>query len=467
LFKIRSEQKKESQQQKVKSHEDRTKEIEEEERQQIERDNPWKPVEHVAPKNLREDGKRMAAPVSGGSGSGSGSSSSTTTTVQSRRRRRQEVIDVTAEVFAKSTPSVESTMRGPDVFSPSGVIPASIRDIQEQQEKEVVASRAGGIKASRVLDSSSSRAPPRGKAKATKPAEPSTSKGKASATSAWGSSAPKQPSFLDIQKEEMRKVNQSSPASGDEKPMSSVLMAPTSVPTSDAVSTSDDFFWGSVPGSSGTSPKPKSGGPTSAIASSKPTGAHRPGSYAALASKQPSRSQYPPLGSSSSHRPEKKMKDPSSGPAAPHPEPSHPVAETKPVVERITPVPADSVSEEETVSTDTSFPKMSPEMASWCRSELQRLTGSNDLTLAEYLFAIKSEHEVKELIWANLGHSSELSDFSEQYLRHRALELDSHEVKKGPSSTGWFPAPSSSTGSSTSSGETHRSRSSRRRNRRR
>eukprot|EP01028_Stygiella_incarcerata_P005942 TRINITY_DN244_c0_g1_i1.p1 TRINITY_DN244_c0_g1~~TRINITY_DN244_c0_g1_i1.p1 ORF type:complete len:1070 (-),score=307.61 TRINITY_DN244_c0_g1_i1:263-3472(-) len=450
LFKIQSEQQKESQKQRVKEIEERTKEIEEEERQRIERENPWKPVEHVAPKSLRDGGKHAA------SSSGSGTTT-TTTTVPSRRRRRQEVIDVTAEVFAKSDPSVETSMRGPDVYAPSVIVPPSLREIQEQQEKEAAASRGSGsgIKGSKILDSSSSRAS-RGKTKTAKTVEP--------VSSAWGSSAPKPHSFLDIQKEEMQKSSQLSPAPGEEKPMSSVLMAPTSVMTSDAASTSDDFFWGSVPDATATSAK------RATTTTSKPMVVHRPGSYAALASKQPPRSQLPTSGSSTSaHRPEKKMMGPppSAASVASRPGPTHPVAEVKHLVE----TPMAATPEKESVSTDTIVPKMSSELASWCRTELQRLTGSGDLTLAEYLFAIKSDHEVKELIWANLGHSPELSDFAEQYLRHRALELDSHEVKKGPPSSGWFSAPSSSsTGSSSSSapsGGTHRgSRSSRRRNRR-
>lgn len=71
--------------------------------------------------------------------------------------------------------------------------------------------------------------------------------------------------------------------------------------------------------------------------------------------------------------------------------------------------------------------RISNEFANWCTENLQKITGNNnqDMTLVEYLVAIKSASEIRETVVQNLGSSDKARSFADEFIRRLEFERSS------------------------------------------
>jgi len=83
-------------------------------------------------------------------------------------------------------------------------------------------------------------------------------------------------------------------------------------------------------------------------------------------------------------------------------------------------------------------PSMSVEFESFCRSSLEQLTGSSDLTLAHFLLTLDSRSQIEEYIAEYLGRSPESAKFTAGFIRHRDQAL---AKSQGSSSAAAFGSP--------------------------
>ena len=80
--------------------------------------------------------------------------------------------------------------------------------------------------------------------------------------------------------------------------------------------------------------------------------------------------------------------------------------------------------------------KMSPTMEAWCREQLIRLNGSDDLTLASFCMTLKDSNEIHQYLSAYLGNSSEVNKFATEFILRkgggssRETEWESTGTKK-------------------------------------
>ena len=59
---------------------------------------------------------------------------------------------------------------------------------------------------------------------------------------------------------------------------------------------------------------------------------------------------------------------------------------------------------------------MSSEMKAWCKQELKRIVGSDDLTLLEFCYSLESDAEVKEYLTMYLGNNALVGAFASEFI---------------------------------------------------
>ena len=68
-------------------------------------------------------------------------------------------------------------------------------------------------------------------------------------------------------------------------------------------------------------------------------------------------------------------------------------------------------------------PQMSLEFENWCRVELEKISGSSDVTLVHFLLTLDSRSQIEEYIAEYLGQSDKTSKFTAGFLRFRDQAL--------------------------------------------
>ena len=58
---------------------------------------------------------------------------------------------------------------------------------------------------------------------------------------------------------------------------------------------------------------------------------------------------------------------------------------------------------------------MSSEMRAWCKAEMKKITGSDDLSLVEFCYSLESDAEIKEYLKMYLGSSEQVSAFAADF----------------------------------------------------
>lgn len=70
------------------------------------------------------------------------------------------------------------------------------------------------------------------------------------------------------------------------------------------------------------------------------------------------------------------------------------------------------------------------EFRSWCMEQMKTLTGSEDVTLCEFLMTVESNSEVADYVAAYLGATAAAATFSSEFLRRKLAELAAGTSKK-------------------------------------
>eukprot|EP00890_Picochlorum_soloecismus_P003479 jgi/Picsp_1/4131/NSC_01640-R1_gyf domain-containing protein len=73
---------------------------------------------------------------------------------------------------------------------------------------------------------------------------------------------------------------------------------------------------------------------------------------------------------------------------------------------------------------------LSPEFTVWCQDQMKNLTGSEDITLCEFLMTVDSNSEVADYVAAYLGTAPGAATFSAEFIKRKLAELATGTGKK-------------------------------------
>ena len=73
---------------------------------------------------------------------------------------------------------------------------------------------------------------------------------------------------------------------------------------------------------------------------------------------------------------------------------------------------------------------LSPDFTVWCQDQMRKLTGSDDITLCEFLMTVDSNSEVADYVAAYLGTAPGAATFSAEFLKRKLAELAAGTGKK-------------------------------------
>jgi len=73
-------------------------------------------------------------------------------------------------------------------------------------------------------------------------------------------------------------------------------------------------------------------------------------------------------------------------------------------------------------------PQMSLEFEKWCRDQMQKIAGTDDLTLAHFLLTVESRGQIEEYIFETLGRTSETQKFASGFMQRRDQALQKHHA---------------------------------------
>ena len=80
---------------------------------------------------------------------------------------------------------------------------------------------------------------------------------------------------------------------------------------------------------------------------------------------------------------------------------------------------------------------MSPTLESWCKDQMRKLNGSDDLTLVSFCMTLNDPNEIRQYLTAYLGSTPQVNNFASEFINKRGLganpqeEWESTKSKKG------------------------------------
>jgi hypothetical protein len=80
---------------------------------------------------------------------------------------------------------------------------------------------------------------------------------------------------------------------------------------------------------------------------------------------------------------------------------------------------------------------MSPMLESWCKDQMRKLNGSDDLTLVSFCMTLNDPNEIRQYLTAYLGSTPQVNNFASEFINKRGLganpqeEWESTKSKKG------------------------------------
>ena len=80
---------------------------------------------------------------------------------------------------------------------------------------------------------------------------------------------------------------------------------------------------------------------------------------------------------------------------------------------------------------------MSPALESWCKAQMTKINGSDDLTLVSFCMTLTDPSEIRQYLTAYLGSSSQVNSFASEFINKRGLgktlqeEWEDTKPKKG------------------------------------
>ena len=63
--------------------------------------------------------------------------------------------------------------------------------------------------------------------------------------------------------------------------------------------------------------------------------------------------------------------------------------------------------------------KMSPELERWCKEQMARLNGTDDLTLVGFCMTLNDAEEIRQYLTAYLGSTPQVNSFATEFLQRK------------------------------------------------
>ena len=62
---------------------------------------------------------------------------------------------------------------------------------------------------------------------------------------------------------------------------------------------------------------------------------------------------------------------------------------------------------------------MSPQLEAWCREQMKKISGSDDLTLVSFCMTLNDPVEIKQYLTAYLGSTPQVNNFASEFILHK------------------------------------------------
>jgi len=66
--------------------------------------------------------------------------------------------------------------------------------------------------------------------------------------------------------------------------------------------------------------------------------------------------------------------------------------------------------------------RMSPTLESWCKDQMQKLNGSDDLTLVSFCMTLADKDEIRQYLTAYLGSTPQVNNFATEFIKRKGLD---------------------------------------------
>lgn len=70
---------------------------------------------------------------------------------------------------------------------------------------------------------------------------------------------------------------------------------------------------------------------------------------------------------------------------------------------------------------------MSPALEAWCKDQMSKLNGSDDLTLVSFCMTLTDPHEIRQYLTAYLGSTPQVNNFATEFINKRGLGKNQQE----------------------------------------
>ena len=64
---------------------------------------------------------------------------------------------------------------------------------------------------------------------------------------------------------------------------------------------------------------------------------------------------------------------------------------------------------------------MSPALEKWCKGQMQKINGSDDLTLVAFCMTLNDANEIRQYLTTYLGASGPVNSFAAEFINKRGL----------------------------------------------
>jgi hypothetical protein len=62
---------------------------------------------------------------------------------------------------------------------------------------------------------------------------------------------------------------------------------------------------------------------------------------------------------------------------------------------------------------------MTPSLESWCKEQMEKLNGTDDLTLIQFCMTLTDRDEIRQYLTAYLGSTPQVNNFATEFIRRK------------------------------------------------
>jgi hypothetical protein len=71
--------------------------------------------------------------------------------------------------------------------------------------------------------------------------------------------------------------------------------------------------------------------------------------------------------------------------------------------------------------------RMTPSLEAWCKDQMEKLNGSNDLTLIQFCMTLTDAEEIRQYLTAYLGSTAQVNNFATEFIKRKGGDSGRHE----------------------------------------